>query len=104
MNRWLVALTALVVLAAAALVWVLRDAGDDSGADVSSADSADAVVVSSGVKDAVRERAADGRRRGLQLLLEDAGRRQGRRPRADDAGDARPLRPHDGRRLHVEPT
>jgi len=59
-NRWLVALTALVVLAAGALVWVLRDAGDDSGADVSSADSADAVVVSSAVKEAVRERAAEG--------------------------------------------
>ena len=57
-NRWLVALTALVVLAAGALVWVLRDAGDDSGADVSSADAADAVVVSPEVKDAVRERAA----------------------------------------------
>jgi len=55
-NRWLVALTALVVLAAGALVWVLRD----SGADVSSADSADAVVVSSAVKEAVRERAAEG--------------------------------------------
>ena len=60
MNRWLVALTALVVLAAAALVWVLRDSGDDSGADVSSADSADAVVVSSEVKESVRERAAEG--------------------------------------------
>lgn len=58
MNRSLVGLTALVVLAAAALVWVLRDASDDSGADVSSADAADAVVVSSEVKDAVRERAA----------------------------------------------
>lgn len=60
MNRWLVALTALVVLAAAALVWVLRDSRDDSGADVSSADSADAVVVSAAVKDSVRERAAQG--------------------------------------------
>jgi hypothetical protein len=59
-NRWLVALTALVVLAAGVLVWVLRDAGDDSAADVSSADSADAVVASSEVKDAVRERAAKG--------------------------------------------
>ena len=81
MNRWLVALTALVVLAAVALVWVLRDAGDDSGADVSSADSADAVVASSAVKDAARQARRDGRRRGLQLLVEDAGRRQGRRPR-----------------------
>ena len=60
MNRWLVALTALVVLAAGALVWVLRETGDDPGADVSSADAADAVVVSSQVKDAVRERAATG--------------------------------------------
>jgi len=59
-NRWLVALTALVVLAAGALVWVLRDAADDSGADVSSADSVDAVVVSSAVKEAVRGRAAEG--------------------------------------------
>lgn len=58
-NRWLVALTALVVVAGVALVWVVRDtrAGE---ADVSSADSADATVVSSAVKDVVRERAADG--------------------------------------------
>ena len=60
MNRWLVALTALVVLAGGALVWVLRDAGDDSGADVSSAESADAVVGSSEVLGAVRQRAAWG--------------------------------------------
>ena len=59
-NRWLVALTALVVLAAGALVWVLRDAADDSGGDVSAADSVDAVVVSSAVKEAVRGRAAEG--------------------------------------------
>jgi hypothetical protein len=59
-NRWLVALTALVVLAAGVLVWVLRDAGDCYAADASSADSADAVVGSSEVKDAVRERAAKG--------------------------------------------
>jgi hypothetical protein len=61
-NRWLVALTALVVLAAAALVWVLRDAGDDAGADVSSADAADAVVASSVVKESARLGAAAGAR------------------------------------------
>ena len=61
-NRWLVALTALVVLAAGALVWVLRDAGDDSGADVSSADSADAVVASSLAKESARLGAATGAR------------------------------------------
>ena len=62
MNRWLVALTALVVLAAAGLVWVLHDAGVDSGSDVSSADSADAVVVSSEVKESARLGAAAGAR------------------------------------------
>ena len=60
MNRWLVALMALVVLAAVALVWVLRDAGDDSGGDVSSADAADAVVASSAVKESARQGAAAG--------------------------------------------
>ena len=59
-NRWLMVLVALVVLAAAALVWVLRDTRDVTGADVSSADAADAVVVSSAVKDAVRSRAGAG--------------------------------------------
>ena len=60
MNRWLVALMALVVLAAVALVWVLRDAGDDSGGDVSSAHAADAVVASSTVKESARQGAAAG--------------------------------------------
>lgn len=62
LNRWLVALTALVVLAAAGLVWALPDAGVDSGSDVSSADSADAVVVSSEVKESARLGAATGAR------------------------------------------
>jgi hypothetical protein len=62
MNRWLVALTALVVLAAAGLVWALQGAGEDSGSDVSSADSADAVVVSSEVKESARLGAAAGAR------------------------------------------
>ena len=62
MNRWLVALTALVVLAAAGLVWALQGAGEDSGIDVSSADSADAVVVSSEVKESARLGAAAGAR------------------------------------------
>ena len=61
-NRWLVALTALVVLAAAGLVWALRDAGEVPGSDVSSADSADAVVVSSEVKESARLGAAAGAR------------------------------------------
>jgi len=59
-RRWLVALTALVVLAAAALVWVLLDARDVTGTDVSSADSADAVVASAAAKQAARERAGAG--------------------------------------------
>jgi len=59
-RRWLVALTALVVLAAAALVWVLLDARDVTGTDVSSADSADAVVASAAAKQEVRERAGAG--------------------------------------------
>ena len=56
-NRWLLVLAALVVVAAAGLVWVLRDAGDDTASDVSSADAADAAVASAEVKEAVRERA-----------------------------------------------
>jgi Mce-associated membrane protein len=59
-NRWLLVLAALVVVAAAGLVWVLRDAGADTGADVSSADAADAAVASAEVKEAVRERAGAG--------------------------------------------
>jgi len=62
MNRWLVALTALVVLAAAVLVWALQGAGGDSASDVSSADAADAVVVSSEVKESARLGAAAGAR------------------------------------------
>jgi len=62
LNRWLLVLAALVVLAAAALVWVLRDAEDTSGADVSSADSADAAVASSVVKESARLGAATGAR------------------------------------------
>ena len=61
-RRWIVALGALVVVAAAALVWVLRDGGDDSGTDVSSADSTDAVVASSMVKESARLGAAAGAR------------------------------------------
>ena len=57
-NRWLVVLAVLVLVAAAALVWLLRDAR--AVGDVSSADAADATVVSSAVKDAVRERASAG--------------------------------------------
>jgi Mce-associated membrane protein len=59
-NRWLLVLAALVVLAATGLVWVLRDAGDDIGADVSTADATGAAVASAAVKDAVRERAGAG--------------------------------------------
>jgi hypothetical protein len=62
MNRWLVALVALVVLAAVGLVWALQAAGEDSGSDVSSADSSDAVVVSSEVKESARLGAAAGAR------------------------------------------
>lgn len=59
-TRWLVVLAALVCLAAAALVWALGEAGDEVGTDVSAADSADATVASSAVKEAVRERAGEG--------------------------------------------
>jgi len=57
-----VVLAALVVLAAAMLVWVLRDSHDVAAADVSSADSADAVVASSAVKESARLGAAKGAR------------------------------------------
>lgn len=60
-NRWVVVLAALVVLAAGALVWVLRDSRDVAG-DVSSADSVDAVVASSAVKESTRQAAAEGAR------------------------------------------
>lgn len=62
MNRRLLVLAALVVLAAAALVWALRDSRETPASDVSSADAADAVVASSFVKESVRLRAADGAR------------------------------------------
>lgn len=55
-------LAALVVLAAAALVWALLDSRDAPASDVSSADAADAVVASDTVKDSVRLGAADGAR------------------------------------------
>jgi Tfp pilus assembly protein PilV len=60
LNRWLVVLVALVVLAVGALVWALTDTRDVAATDVSSADAAAAVVVSSAVKDAVRTRASTG--------------------------------------------
>ena len=97
------ALTALVVLAAAALVWVLRDAGDDSGADVSSADAADAVVVSSGVKDAVRERAATSAAAAYSYSWKTLADDKAAARELMTPSDARALRPHDGRRRHVEP-
>lgn len=61
-NRWVVVLAALVVLAAGALFWVVRDSRDVTGADVSSADSVDAVVASSVVKETTRQAAAEGAR------------------------------------------
>lgn len=62
LNRWLVVLVVLVVLAAAALVWALRDVRDGAATDVSSADATDAVVASSSVKESVRLTAATGAR------------------------------------------
>jgi hypothetical protein len=59
MRRWLLLLTVLVCLAAAALVWVVREGEDDASPAVASADSAEATLVSSAAKDAVRERAGD---------------------------------------------
>ena len=53
-DRRLVVLALLVVLAAAALVWVLRDSRDVAGTDISSADATDAVVASSFVKESAR--------------------------------------------------
>jgi hypothetical protein len=61
-NRRLAVLAALVVLAAAALAWVLHDPRDVAGADVSSADATDAVVASSSVKESARVNAAAGAR------------------------------------------
>jgi len=52
-------LAALVCLAAGALVWVVVDSADDPAPTVAAADSADATLVSSAVKDAARERAAE---------------------------------------------
>lgn len=59
-RRWITTLAVLVCAAALALVWVLRDPGPGSGAAISSADDPDVSVVSAAVKDAVRERAAEG--------------------------------------------
>jgi hypothetical protein len=59
-RRWIVVLVVLVCVAALALVWVLRDPGPGAGAGISSADDPDVSVVSGEVKDAVRERAAEG--------------------------------------------
>jgi Mce-associated membrane protein len=61
-TRWVVVLAALVVLAAAALVWVLRDSRDVAGADVTAADAADAAVASSTIKESARRGAATGAR------------------------------------------
>jgi Mce-associated membrane protein len=61
-NRRLLVLVALVVLAATALVWALRVSRDAPATDVSSADAADAVVASPAVKQSVRLSAADGAR------------------------------------------
>lgn len=59
-RRWIVGLAVLVCAAALALVWVLRDPGPGPGAGISSADDPDVSVASAAVKDAVRERAAEG--------------------------------------------
>ncbi len=53
-------LAVLVVAAAAALVWLVTDEPGDVGAGVTTAESADAAVVSADVKQEVREVAADG--------------------------------------------
>lgn len=54
------ALAVLVCAAAATLVWVMRDPGPGAGAAISSADDPDVSVASAAVKEAVRERAAEG--------------------------------------------
>jgi hypothetical protein len=59
-RRWTLGLLVLVCAAALALVWVLRDPGPGPGSGISSADDPDVSVVSAAVKDAVRERAAEG--------------------------------------------
>jgi hypothetical protein len=59
-RRWIAALAVLVCAAAVVLVWVMRDPGPGSGAAISSADDPDVSVASAAVKDAVRERAAEG--------------------------------------------
>lgn len=52
-QRLIVALGALVLAAALALGWLVRDAGDDPAAGVSTAASSEAVVASAAVKDTV---------------------------------------------------
>ena len=58
LNRWLVVLVGLVVLAAGALVWALSDTRDVAATDVSSADAAEAFVASPVVKESARLGAA----------------------------------------------
>jgi hypothetical protein len=59
-KRLALTLLVLVVAAAAVLVWLVRDSGGDVvGAGVTTAESADARVVSSAVKEDVREVAAE---------------------------------------------
>lgn len=58
-KRVVLVLVLLVVAASAVLVWLVRDAGGDIGAEVTTAESADATVVSAAVADEVRDVAAE---------------------------------------------
>lgn len=59
LRRTALALAVLVLLAAAAVVWLVRDADLAAGPEVSSAESAAATVASASVKEAVRAAAAE---------------------------------------------
>ena len=81
-RRAALVLVVLVVAAAVALVWVLRDPGAGDAGEVTSAESAVATVVSSSVKQQAREVAADAATRAYSYAWDTLG---------DDRAEARAL-------------
>ena len=81
-KRLVAALAALVVVAAVVLVWLVQRAGDAGAADVTTAESDDAVVASAAVKDAVRETASEAATRAYSYTWKTL---------AEDKADARDL-------------
>ena len=81
-KRLAAALAALVVVAAVVLVWLVQRAGDAGAADVTTAESDDAVVASAAVKDAVREAASEAATRAYSYTWKTL---------AEDKADARDL-------------